>query len=77
MARLKRMIIPGVAHHVTQLGNLREPIFFEPGDEQVYLDLMATQLERYHVACWADCLMPNHVHFILTPKDETGLARAV
>ena len=77
MARLSRMIIPGVPHHVIQRGNRRAPIFFEPGDETIYLDLLAAQLERKGVACWAYCLMPNHVHLILTPSDETGLARAV
>jgi putative transposase len=77
MARRARVIIPGLPHHVTQRGNRREAIFLEPGDEAVYLDLMSGQLRRHEVACWAYCLMPNHVHFILTPKDETGLARAV
>ena len=77
MARRARMIFPGIAHHVTQRGNRREPIFFEKGDEQVYLDLLAFQLKRYRVACWAYCLMPNHVHLILTPSDEVGLTRAV
>jgi putative transposase len=71
------MIIPGAPHHVTQRGNRREPIFLQPGDEAVYLGLMSQQLRRYGVACWSYCLMPNHVHFILTPTDETGLARAV
>lgn len=77
MARRARMIIPGAPHHVTQRGNRREPIFLQPGDEVVYLSLMSQQLRRYGVACWSYCLMPNHVHFILTPTDETGLARAV
>jgi putative transposase len=77
MARLARMVIPGVPHHVTQRGNRRERIFLEPGDEQIYLDLMSAQLKRHAVECWAYCLMPNHVHFILTPSDEIGLARAV
>jgi putative transposase len=77
MARRARMIIPGTPHHVTQRGNRREPIFLEPGDEAVYLGLMSQQLRRCGVACWSYCLMPNHVHFILTPTDETGLARAV
>jgi putative transposase len=71
------MIIPGAPHHVTQRGNRREPIFLEPGDEVIYLDLMSERLKRHGVACWAYCLMPNHVHFILAPGDETGLARAV
>ena len=38
---------------------------------------MTAQLKRHAVDCWAYCLMPNHVHFILTPSDESGLARAV
>jgi putative transposase len=71
------MTIPGVPHHVTQRGNRRERIFLEPGDEALYLDLMSDRLRRHEVACWAYCLMPNHVHFILTPSDEAGLARAV
>jgi len=28
MARLARIVIPGVAHHVTQRGNRRQPVFF-------------------------------------------------
>ena len=28
MARLARIVIPGVAHHLTQRGNRRLPIFF-------------------------------------------------
>jgi putative transposase len=41
MARLARNVVPGAAHHVTQRGNRREPIFFEPGDREVYRDLLA------------------------------------
>jgi len=33
MARLARMIVPGLPHHVTQRGNRRGPIFFEDGDQ--------------------------------------------
>ena len=38
---------------------------------------MRAQLRCHDVACWAYCLMPNHVRLILTPADEAGLARAV
>ncbi len=41
MARLARIVIPGLPHHVTQRGNRREAIFFEDGDHEVYLDLLA------------------------------------
>ena len=77
MSRLARIVVPGVAHHVTQRGNRREAIFFEDGDQEVYRDLLGEQARKYDVGVWAYCLMPNHVHLILTPSDETGLGRAV
>lgn len=77
MARLARVIAPGLPHHVTQRGNRREPIFFEDGDQEVYRDLLAEQTRRRGVAVWAYCLMPNHVHLVLAPSDEAGLGLAV
>jgi putative transposase len=77
MARLARIIVPGIAHHVTQRGNRREPIFFEPGDQEVYRDLLAEQTLKARVAVWAYCLMPNHVHLIAVPEDAHGLGRAI
>ena len=32
MARLARVVVPGVAHHVTQRGNRRQPTFFQEED---------------------------------------------
>ena len=77
MARHARIVVPGSPHHVTQRGNRREPIFFEDGDQAVYRDLLAEQAERRGVEVWAYCLMPNHVHLVLTPTDEAGLGLAV
>ena len=77
MARLARVIVPGLPHHVTQRGNRREPIFFEDGDQEVYRDLLAEQVRRRGVEVWAYCFMPNHVHLILTPQDDSGLGLAV
>jgi putative transposase len=77
MSRLARIVAPGVAHHVTQRGNRREAIFFEDGDQAVYRDLLAAQTRKHGVGVWAYCLMPDHVHLILTPNDATGLGRAV
>ena len=36
-----RIVVPGLPHHVTQRGNRREAIFFENGDQEIYLDLLA------------------------------------
>ena len=77
MTRLARMVFPGLPHHVTQRGNRREAIFFEDGDHEIYLDLLAEQTRKAGVEVWAYCLMPNHVHLIMTPATPDGLGRAV
>ncbi|WP_226019786.1 transposase [Novosphingobium sp. FKTRR1] len=75
MARLPRVFLPGIPHHVTQRGNGRQQTFFEDGDYAFYLDLLAAAAERAQVQVWSCCLMPNHVHVILCPQDEDGLWR--
>jgi len=46
MARLARIVGPGCPHHVTQRGNRREAIFFEPGDQEIYRDLLAEHWQQ-------------------------------
>ncbi|KTE42965.1 MULTISPECIES: transposase [unclassified Sphingopyxis] len=75
MARLPRIVLPGIPHHVTQRGNRRERTFFEDGDYALYLDLLADAALRAHADIWSYCLMPNHVHIVLVPHDEDGLRR--
>jgi len=77
MARLARVVVPGVAHHVTQRGNRRQDTFFRDEDYAVYKALMAEWCAQCGVEVWAYCLMTNHVHLILAPSTEDGLARAV
>lgn len=72
MARLPRIVIPGIPHHVTQRGNGRQRTFFEDGDYALYLDLLASAAERARVEIWSYCLMPNHVHIVLVPSDGDG-----
>ena len=33
MPRFARIVLPGVAHHITQRGNRRQPVFFEEADK--------------------------------------------
>jgi putative transposase len=77
MARMARIVIPGVPHHVTQRGNRRQDVFFEEADYRHYLWL----LERYVVESGSEllayCLMPNHVHLILVPSTEVSLTASV
>ena len=77
MARIARVIAPGLPHHITQRGNRRQQTYFNEDDYQAYLDLMSEWCGKYQVHVWAYCLMPNHVHLIVVPETEEGLARAI
>ena len=77
MARLARIVVPGVPHHITQRGNRRLDTFFGDGDYRAYMALLAEFCADADVAVWAYCLMPNHVHLILVPSDEDGLRAAL
>ena len=77
MARIARLVAPGCPHHVTQRGNRRETIFFGDDDYRLYLDLLGERCRKAGVGLWSYCLMPNHVHLILTPATPEGLGRAL
>jgi putative transposase len=77
MARLARVVAAGLPHHVTQRGNRRQPVFFGADDYEAYRGLLAEGCRAAGVAVWAYCLMPNHVHLILVPRDADGLRAAL
>ena len=77
MARLARLVVPGLPHHITQRGNRRQQTFFVQGDYAAYLELMAEWCREEGVEIWAYCLMPNHVHLIAVPQSEESLRRGI
>jgi len=74
MARLARLVIPGLPHHVTQRGNRRQQTFFFDEDYSAYVELMVQWCRERGVAIWAYCLMPNHIHLIAVPQSEDALS---
>ena len=81
MARLARLVVPGMPHHITQRGNRRQQTFFKTffndGDYAAYLELMDDWCRENGVAIWGYCLMPNHTHLIAVPSSEDGLRWAI
>lgn len=77
MARIARVVVPGHPHHVTQRGVRAMAVFAGDGDRRRYLALMAEQCARFRVEVLAWCLMSNHLHMVMVPKREEGLAAAV
>ncbi len=74
MPRAARIVCIGVPYHVTQRGNFRMDIFEEDADREKYLEFFKQYKEQFKVKVYAWCLMSNHVHFIVEPTTEKGLA---
>jgi putative transposase len=77
MARIPRIVAPGLPHHVVQRGNRRQQTFFHDMDYQSYIHILAEKCNRHRVEIWAYCLMPNHVHLIAIPQEEDSLRKAI
>ena len=77
MARVSRLVIPGLPHHVTQRGVRSIDIFEGEDDRVLYLRLMKKHAERVGMRFVSWCLMTNHVHLIVVPEREDSLARGI
>jgi putative transposase len=77
MPRVSRVVIPGVAHHVTLRGNRRMQTFFSDADYAAYRGLVADGCRAAGVEVLAYCLMPNHVHLVVIPGTPDGLRGAL
>jgi putative transposase len=73
MARLARLTLPGLPHHVIQRGNNRQPIFITTADYQRMLDLLDENAKKFGVDLHAYVLMSNHFHLLATPQTDTSL----
>jgi putative transposase len=77
MARIARVVVAGMPHHVTQRGNRRQEVFFGDDDYHAYLSVMREWCVRHGLRVWAYCLMPNHVHLIVVPPSDDSLAAGI
>ncbi|WP_431124287.1 transposase [Variovorax paradoxus] len=73
MARLPRLTLADMPHHVIQRGNNRQVIFVDRADHERLLGLLADAAMRFGVALHAYVLMDNHFHLLATPSTTTGL----
>ncbi len=77
MARMARVVVPGVPHHVVQRGNRSQRVFFDEPDREFYLERLRDLSEVASMDVLAYCLMDNHTHLIVVPRAEEDLARVV
>ncbi len=75
MARLPRLTLPGLPHHVIQRGNNGQPIFACAADREMLLALLADHAAQCEVVVHAYVLMDNHFHLLATPKTANALSK--
>ena len=75
MARAARLILPGHPHHVYQQGNNGQPVFIDKEDFETFLGWLKEASRQFRVDIHAYVILENAFHLLVTPTDETGLAR--
>ncbi len=62
MARLARVVLPGVPHHITQRGVRSMNIFSCDDDRNYYLELVQSASIEFGFSAYSKFLMSNQVH---------------
>lgn len=75
MPRFARPIPGGLCAHVVTRGNGRATVFHSGGDYASFMQLMRDAQNRHPIDILAWCLMPNHVHLVVRPREDGDLSR--
>ncbi len=75
MPRGIRIILNHACYHIINRGNQKQHIFLEEPDFEKYLQLLKHYKRKYVSKLFGYCLMPNHIHLILEPKQANDLPR--
>jgi putative transposase len=75
MPRPPRIAPAGIPLHIVQRGVNKQRCFFGPHDNRLYLTALAACSRRYCVDVHAYVLMTNHVHLLVTPREEGAASR--
>lgn len=75
MPRQPRLDLAGVAQHIVQRGNDRQPCFFRDVDYLRYRQDLVELGLRYGCAVHAYVFMTNHVHLLVTPERAGAIGR--
>ncbi len=73
MPRQPRYFIPNIPQHVIARGVDRQAVFFQKQDYELYLRSLQEAAANCQCLVHAYVLMTNHVHLLVTPKQERSL----
>jgi putative transposase len=74
MARTLRVALGGYCYHVLNRGNGRRTVFHKDGDFHACVKLLHQADQHVPMRVLAFCLMPNHFHLALRPREDGQLS---
>jgi putative transposase len=75
MGRPLRMAPGEFVYHVLNRSNGRVPLFNDDGDYAAFERVLAEACERVSMRILAYCVMPNHWHLVLWPRQDGDISR--
>jgi putative transposase len=75
MPRGARILLNNACYHIINRGNQKQSIFLQNPDFDNYLKILKHYKKKYNFKLFGYCLMPNHVHMILEPRQPVELAK--
>ncbi|THJ36519.1 transposase [Lampropedia aestuarii] len=75
MARLPRLVIPDLPHHVVLRSINRQSVFLDSQDYEFFLDALQEQLQGQAIKLHAYVLLDHKIHLLLTPQTDAVLSR--
>ena len=75
MSRPQRNFQPGFCYHITTRCNNREFRLTRLECREVFLYAIKKAQEKYQFKLYALCIMSNHVHYLLEPKQPEDLPK--
>lgn len=77
MGRPLRAAQGGYVYHVLNRANARMKIFRKDADYEAFEAVLAEAVERTETRLLAYCVMPNHWHLVVWPREDGELSRFV
>jgi putative transposase len=71
--RIARALVDNCYYHLINRGNGRQQVFHKDADYRAFIDLLLQARGKYSVKLLAWCLMPNHFHLLVQPKEADQL----
>ncbi len=75
MPRTTRTDVRGEIYHILNRANARVQIFDDDQDYQIFEKILNEAIEKFDMRLLAYCVMPNHWHLVVHPKQDGDLAK--